>query len=328
MHRAVFRFWILVFLLLPSAASGHQFERAQGNIIFGDLKVTVKESGMKAPLSYLVILYSAQGNVVDRQPVSANGRYRFMNVPNGEYDIAVEAENRELTRINFLLTEGRVTDLRKDISVVWTGDAPPAPSAPAGTLAAYPRSAQNAALMEQALAASGRKDYAGAVTLLKQIVGADSKDFIAWTEMGTAQFMQGDKGEAEKSYKRALEEKPAYAVALLNLGRLQFAQKNYDTAIETLSRFVAAEAASAEGHRLLGEAYLQSKKGSKAVPELEKAIALDPSGQAEAHLRLASLYNAAGYKNLAAAEYEKFLSKRPDYPDRKKLEDYIRQNKP
>jgi tetratricopeptide (TPR) repeat protein len=212
--------------------------------------------------------------------------------------------------------------------VVWTGDAPPAPSAPAGTLAAYPRSAQNAALMEQALAASGRKDYAGAVTLLKQIVGADSKDFIAWTEMGTAQFMQGDKGEAEKSYKRALEEKPAYGVALLNLGRLQFAQKNYETAIETLSRFVAAEAASAEGHRLLGEAYLQSKKGSKAVPELEKAIALDPSGQAEAHLRLASLYNAAGYKNLAAAEYEKFLSKRPDYPDRKKLEDYIRQNKP
>jgi Tfp pilus assembly protein PilF len=79
---------------------------------------------------------------------------------------------------------------------------------------------------------------------------------------------------------------------------------------------------------LLGEAYLQIKKGSKAVPELEEALRLDPAGQAEAHLRLATLYNAAGYKNLAAGQYEQFLAKRPDYPEKKKLQEYIRQNKP
>jgi hypothetical protein len=48
---------------------------------------------------------------------------------------------------------------------------------------------------------------------------------------------------------------------------------------------------------------------------------------ADAHLRLAALYNLAGYKDRAAAEYEQFLQKKPDYPDKKKLTDYIEANK-
>ena len=44
-------------------------------------------------------------------------------------------------------------------------------------------------------------------------------------------------------------------------------------------------------------------------------------------LRLALLYNAAGMKDKAAAEYEAFLKQRPDYPDRKQLEEYISTNK-
>ena len=77
----------------------------------------------------------------------------------------------------------------------------------------------------------------------------------------------------------------------------------------------------------LGEAYLQMKKGSKAVGYLNEALKLDPIGMAEAHLRLAALYNGAGMKDKAAAEYELFLKKRPDFADRKKLEQYIAANK-
>jgi Tfp pilus assembly protein PilF len=61
---------------------------------------------------------------------------------------------------------------------------------------------------------------------------------------------------------------------------------------------------------------------------LNEALRLDPVGMADAHLRLASLYNAAGYKDRAAHEYEQFLQKKPDYPDRKKLQEYIDANKP
>lgn len=50
-------------------------------------------------------------------------------------------------------------------------------------------------------------------------------------------------------------------------------------------------------------------------------------GRVEAHLDLAWLYNAAGMKDKAAAEYEAFIKKKPDFPDRRKLEQYIRVNK-
>jgi len=44
------------------------------------------------------------------------------------------------------------------------------------------------------------------------------------------------------------------------------------------------------------------------VPFLYEAIKLDPAGMAEAHLRLAALYNARDMKDKAAAEYEAFLN--------------------
>ena len=48
---------------------------------------------------------------------------------------------------------------------------------------------------------------------------------------------------------------------------------------------------------------------------------------AQAHLRLAVLYNAVGMKDKAAEEYDAFLKKKPDYPARKTLEEYISKNK-
>ena len=87
---------------------------------------------------------------------------------------------------------------------------------------------------------------------------------------------------------------------------------------------VALQPPSADANLLLGECYLQIKKGSKAVPLLEEAARL---GRPEALLRLATLYDHAGMKDRAAAEYEQFLAARPDYPDRKKLEQYIKENK-
>jgi tetratricopeptide (TPR) repeat protein len=299
------------------------------HILYGDLKIEAKPDAA-LPLSFVVLLRNINGLVIDRTIIPNNGRYRFMKVPNGEYEIVVEAESRELASVSFLLLEKRATDIRKDLLLEWKSDSPAARAKP-GLMSVrdmYPRSSANAELMDKAMAASAIKNYREAAMLLEQIVGADPKDFEAWTELGTAHFMQGDKGEAEKAYKRALGLRPSYPVALLNLARLQFSQKNYEAVIQTSGQLTALHPESAEAHRLLGEAYLQTKKGSKAVPELEEALRLDPAGQAEAHLRLAALYNAAGYKNLAAAQYEQFLAKRPDYPEKKKLQEYIRQNKP
>jgi tetratricopeptide (TPR) repeat protein len=72
---------------------------------------------------------------------------------------------------------------------------------------------------------------------------------------------------------------------------------------------------------------LKLKRGSVAVDYLNEALRLDPRGMAEVHLQLAALYDGAGLRDKAAAEYEQFLKKRPEYSDRKKLQRYIAENR-
>jgi tetratricopeptide (TPR) repeat protein len=191
----------------------------------------------------------------------------------------------------------------------------------------YARGAANTALFEKAGVSIKKNDYDQAVSFLRQILNTDPKDFEAWTELGTALLSQNKTDDAERAYLGALAEHPNYMLALVNLGKLRLIQKQYEKAVETLDQAVKVQPKSATANYYLGEAYLQIKKGSKAVVYLREALNLDPIGKADAHLRLAALYNAAGLKDKAAAEYEDFLKKKPDYPAKKKLEQYITQNK-
>jgi tetratricopeptide (TPR) repeat protein len=134
--------------------------------------------------------------------------------------------------------------------------------------------------------------------------------------------------EAEKAYANAIDIRPGFFLGLMNLGRLRMMQKNFAGAIEPLTAALNVNAKSADANYYLGEAYLQVKKGSKAVGYLNEALKLDPIGKADAHLRLATLYNAVGMKDKAAIEYEEFLKKKPGYPDSKKLKEYVDANKP
>jgi len=81
-------------------------------------------------------------------------------------------------------------------------------------------------------------------------------------------------------------------------------------------------------HQTLAAVHAQNEDWGAAIRECQEALKLDPNGMAEAHLRLATLYNGAGMKEKAAVEYEQFLKKKPDYQERKKLEEYIAANKP
>ena len=104
------------------------------------------------------------------------------------------------------------------------------------------------------------------------------------------------------------------------------AQRRYADAVEPLSRAVESRPDSADANYLLGETYLQVKKGSKAVVYLNEAIRLDPKGKADAHLRLAGYLDATGRKAEAAAELKQFLEKNPSHPNRERFAEYIRQN--
>ncbi len=317
---------VLAAFLLTASAFG-QGKGASAALV-GTLTVNAKE-GTKLPESFAVVLYQSNRNEFGRQTVKNHESYRFTGISRGDWEIAVEGDGRTLGRMKFAINSTSSGDVRQDLELEWREKSGPS-AANAGVISSmdlYKRNPENDTLMKQALAESGKKNYAGAVKLLNQIVAADAMDFEAWTDLGNNLFAQGNPGEAEKAFRRALQERPSYPVALLNLGKLNYGQKNYDAAIATLSQLVAAHPEVAEAHRFLGESYLRVKKGSKAVPELEEAARLDPQNQAEAHLSLAALYDAANLKDKAADEYQKFLMTKPGYADKKKLQKYIHDNK-
>lgn len=314
-------------LLLVTSTSSTVAQNGGGHVLYGDFKVDEsKATGMK-PLSFDVILYTTGGGLIARQTVSNNSRYRFNDVPSGDYDLVVEVENSEIARIHLMLNESFKTDIRHDIELEWKENLSannPKATTPAD---AYKRSATNKKRLAQAEAAIDEKKYSDALNFLHQILNEDENDYQVWTELGTVYLMQQDLGKAEGAYERAGEVNRSFFPSFFNLGKLRMDQKRFEAAIEPLSQSIKLKPDSAPANYLLGEACLQTKKGSKAVVYLNEALRLDPVGMAQAHLRLAVLYNAVGMKNKAAEEYEAFLKKKPDYPGRKVLEQYISENK-
>jgi Tfp pilus assembly protein PilF len=328
MRNLIFLLVAVILTLSPAST------RAQGggqHMLFGDLKIDESKATGIVPISFDIILYTTGGNMVARQSVTNNGRYRFMNLRNGEYYLVVEMENSEVARITLTVASPSKTDIRQDILLEWRPDSAGEKRGKVGNISVadyYERTPANKKLFAQAAEATDKKKYDQSLLLLRRIVAQDPKDFQAWTELGTIYLLQSNATEAEKAYQRAIEERPAFVLALLNLGRLRIMERKYESAIEPLDAAVKLQPESANANYYLGEAYLFMKKGSKAVIYLYEALKLDPIAMATAHLRLAALYNGAGLKDKAAKEYEEFLKKKPDYPDKKKLEQYISANKP
>ena len=297
-------------------------------ILFGDLMVDEgKEPGSK-PLTYEIVLNNMGGVIAARQFVSAGGRYQFMNLAAGQYEVVVMLDQQEMTRTRVEILPGPPQErIRADIRfAVSTVRTPPKPGT-VSTADFYKRSESNEKLFVKAKEATDQKRYDDSIATLKQLVEADPHDFLAWAELGTLYLFTQKFDESESAYVKSVTERPTFFLGQINLGRLRSLKKNFEGAIEPLSAAVNIQPTSADANYMLGEAYLQIKKGSKAVGYINEAIRLDPVGKADGHLRLATLYNAVGMKDKAAIEYEEFLKKKPDYPDSKKLRDYIAANK-
>jgi len=323
------RFTITLLLVLSfCAVASAQIDpiRERGvHTLYGDIRVeTEPGNDSKKPLTLEVQLYIINGTLIGRQTVGANGRYRFMELRNSEYEVVVLSENLEVARVRVRVESVYKTDFRQDITLEARTDRVANRAATISASDVYERTSANKSLFAKAQKAVDEKKYDEAMDLFTRLVAADAKDFQAWTELGTVQLIRNHIKEAEEAYRRAIQEHPTFTLALLNLGRVLSAQKKFEEAIQPLSEAVKSSPTSADANFLLGEAYLQIKKGSKAVPYLNEAARL---GKPDAHLRLATLYNAVGLKDKAAQEYEQFLKKRPDYKDRKALEQYISENK-
>jgi tetratricopeptide (TPR) repeat protein len=297
-------------------------------IIFGDLLVEGSTTTETKARVYEIILTNAGGLPASRQNIGAGGRFQFINLAPGQYQIVVLLDNQEVGRQRVEILPGPSQErIRQDITLSWKANAAEKPTS-ISAADYYKRTAANEKLFLKAKEATDQKRYDDSIATLSELVAADPHDFLAWTELGTVYLFKQKYDEGEEAYIKSITERPTFFLGQMNLGRLRVARKNYQGAIEPLTAAVNINANSADANYYLGEAYLQIKKGSKAVVYLNQAIKLDPVGRADAHLRLATLYNAVGMKDKAAMEYEEFLKVKPEYPESKKLKEYIDANKP
>lgn len=335
MYRTVFLFLVMVLAVSSAFAQRTGSDRRTqlgigggAYTLFGDLIVDEGKTPGAKPLVYEILLNNVGGTPAGRQVVHAGGRYQFLNLAAGQYELLVLLDHEEVARIRVEILAGPSQErVRQDVTLSWRPGAQPKP----GSISAadfYQRSANNEKLFLKAKEATDQKRYDDSILTLQELVAADPHDFQAWTELGTVYLFKQKYDDSEHAYLKSTTERPAFFLGQMNLGRLRVMRKNYEGAIEPLTAAVNIQATSAEANHYLGEAYLQIKKGSKAVGYLNEAIKLDPVGKADLHLRLATLYNAVGMKDKAALEYEEFLKKKPDYPDSKKLREYIDANKP
>ncbi len=331
MKRLSILFLVYAFLVIfpPSAWTQGDVRSATGMpipigaaVIWGQIELRGLKPTDNRPVISVTLLVN--GSPIGTAQANDKGYYYFLQRVRDGASLLVSVGGMEVGRQLISAAGGD----RYDMAINWTGNV--RPTKQPGVVSAQDlyaeRSDSHKILFDRASAAAKAKNLDEAAKLYSDIVAADPKDFVAWTELGTIRFSQGKTQDAESAYVRALERKPDFMVALMNLGKLQLSAKEFDKAVVTFTNAANADRNSAEAFHYLGESYLQIKQGSKAVVAMNEAIRLAPIEKADLHVRLATLYNAAGLKGQAANEYKLFLAKKPDHPEKEKLEKYIQDN--
>jgi len=293
--------------------------------ITGTLNVTGVSSTGKTP-KFSVAVY-AGGVFVARRQLKNGGSFTFYCVPRENVTLVGEVDSTEASSVSLGFLSDPPAINRQDVNITWSDTRDPKQQT--GIVSAwsvYERNKSNQKLFDKVLddLQAGKTD--SAVKNVKELLENDPKDWGAWTVLGNIRFNNKQFEDAEIAFDRAIELKSDHVPALIGNGRACLNLKKSDKAIEVLKAAYAIEPDSADVNHFLGEAYFQIRKGSLGVPLMKRAIEIDPNGKAELHLRIAALYNAAGVKDLAANEYKLFLQKRPDHPDRKRMEKYISEN--
>jgi cytochrome c-type biogenesis protein CcmH/NrfG len=291
--------------------------------VFGKVKVTDLDENSKLPK--VSIGFTERARTEKRVIVDKTGNYCFrrsssdMDALLVVYFDGIEVGRREIAGLGPI-------QQREDFEFK-TGQSQR--QAAPGTISAkynYPSNPKTDELYKKSIEAEKLKDHEQLIRYVKEIVAIDPSDFVAWAKLGSIYLEKKSYDDAESAFKKALELRVDFVPAMVSLGRTYLAQVKTEQALAILQKAVATDPKYARAYQFLGTGYLQAKKGSLGVENLEKALQLDPMGCADAHLLLATLYDRAGAKDVAADQYRQFLEKFPNHPDRKKYEQYIKDN--
>lgn len=177
-------------------------------------------------------------------------------------------------------------------------------------LAANPRSSPAALQLAEALERSGERDKAR--ELLEALARAVPKEPLFRVRLATLARASDDPAGARKHLEAALQLRPGFAAAALQLVDLLVAQKKLPEARQRIQKELEAAPKELHLHALLGRLWELAKDDAQAEAAYKMALN-DPTSGAGAALQLAALYGRTGKTDRAIAELEAAVEKDPRF---------------
>ena len=290
-------------VLLPSAGLAQQ----GGRTLVG--KVTTQEGGVIGS-GLTLRLETEEGNLIDQQMGSADGRFEFDNLNSGVYRLRAAAPGFEPLNNEVDLTGPRVNvyvgiTLVLEIKLDMTGSDLPA-------------------LTDGAASKKARKEYEkGKQSLKKGSINDAASHFgkavdeypcyaRAQSELARVLVMENKMPAAEAALKKSISCDGGYLVAYLRLGILLNGTRRYEESERTLQEGIRHSPSAWILYYQLGPAHSGMGHLDQAQMDYQKVRELNPTPPSELHVRMADLYHRMGAFDKAYAEMQAYLHEDPN----------------
>jgi len=138
------------------------------------------------------------------------------------------------------------------------------------------------------------------------------KKAVAYNTLGYVLMENNEPEKAIESYSMAIELKPDYRFAIINLAKVMLKQKKPLAAINHLESVLSKHPADAEINLTLGDAYTQINKLSKAAYHFKRALSSAPN-HVKAHNSLGSVLAQQGQLDKAIAHFRQAIRIDPQF---------------
>lgn len=150
---------------------------------------------------------------------------------------------------------------------------------------------------------------------------------MAYQEMGMCQTSLGKIDDAQKSFETAIEKDPKFLYAYLNLARVLARKRKWQEATNTLAEASKQHPQRGEPYFEMAKLQLATNDPLRAEATAKMALARDCSRIPEIAFFMASLYMKNGDKAKAITTLQEFAQKNPDTPQAERAKLVVEQLK-
>lgn len=217
----------------------------------------------------------------------ADGRFELEGLPLGQYSLTVTAPLCERFEIQVSIREGTgplLLELAKS----------PRPGTPVNNAVVSVEELKMSSKAESAFERGTRLlqkgDARSSVVYFEKAVAKDPGYYRAYHNLGLAQYLLGEKAQAEETLQRAIDlTDGGYAPSQFALAMILLEKQQYGNAEALIQRGLNMEPGSAQGEYLLGLVQFASGRFAEAERSARDAL-LRSANQAEAYILLAEIH--------------------------------------